>query len=84
LVFIFRRLKINHDTHEFILESGTVANNGNFPNFSTYHKMNTNMDMDTNLDMDMNMGIDMDMDMAPKWQWAWRTHTQTLIMYICY
>ncbi len=22
----FRRLKINHDTHEFILESGTVAN----------------------------------------------------------
>jgi hypothetical protein len=26
LVFIFRRLKINHDSHEFILESGTVAN----------------------------------------------------------
>ncbi len=26
LVFIFCRLKINHDTHEFILESGTVAN----------------------------------------------------------
>jgi hypothetical protein len=25
-VFIFRRLKINHDTHEFMLESGTVAN----------------------------------------------------------
>jgi hypothetical protein len=23
----FRRLKINHDSHEFILESGTVANN---------------------------------------------------------
>jgi hypothetical protein len=22
----FRRLKINHDTHEFILESGTVTN----------------------------------------------------------
>jgi hypothetical protein len=22
----FRRLKINHDTHEFILESGTIAN----------------------------------------------------------
>jgi hypothetical protein len=22
----FRRLKINHDFHEFILESGTVAN----------------------------------------------------------
>jgi hypothetical protein len=22
----FRRLKINHDSHEFILESGTVAN----------------------------------------------------------
>jgi hypothetical protein len=22
----FRRLKINHDTHEFILDSGTVAN----------------------------------------------------------
>jgi hypothetical protein len=27
LVFIFGRLKINHDSHEFILESGTVANN---------------------------------------------------------
>jgi hypothetical protein len=26
LLFIFRRLKINHDSHEFILESGTVAN----------------------------------------------------------
>ncbi len=26
LVFIFRRLKINHDSHEFILESGIVAN----------------------------------------------------------
>jgi hypothetical protein len=26
LVFIFRRLKINHDSHEFTLESGTVAN----------------------------------------------------------
>jgi hypothetical protein len=24
-VFIFRRLKINHDSHEFILEYGTVA-----------------------------------------------------------
>ncbi len=23
----FRRLKINHDVHEFILDSGTVANN---------------------------------------------------------
>jgi hypothetical protein len=23
----FRRLKINHESHEFILESGTVANN---------------------------------------------------------
>jgi hypothetical protein len=22
----FRRIKINHDSHEFILESGTVAN----------------------------------------------------------
>jgi hypothetical protein len=22
----FRRLKINHDSHEFILESGTIAN----------------------------------------------------------
>jgi hypothetical protein len=22
----FRRLKINHDTHEFILETGTIAN----------------------------------------------------------
>ncbi len=27
LVFIFRRLKINHDSHDFIFESGTVANN---------------------------------------------------------
>jgi hypothetical protein len=26
LLFIFRRLKINHDIHEFILDSGTVAN----------------------------------------------------------
>jgi hypothetical protein len=26
-VFIFCRLKINHDSHGFILESGTVANN---------------------------------------------------------
>ncbi len=26
LMFIFRRLKINHDSHEFILEFGTVAN----------------------------------------------------------
>ncbi len=25
----FRRLKINHDTHEFILDSGIVANNNN-------------------------------------------------------
>jgi hypothetical protein len=25
-MFIFRRLKINHDDHEFILEFGTVAN----------------------------------------------------------
>jgi hypothetical protein len=25
-LYIFRRLKINHDSHEFILESGTVAN----------------------------------------------------------
>jgi hypothetical protein len=25
-VFIFRRLKINHDTHEFVLDSGTVTN----------------------------------------------------------
>ncbi len=25
-MFVFRRLKINHDTHEFILDSGTVAN----------------------------------------------------------
>ncbi len=25
-MFIFRWLKINHDTHEFILDSGTVAN----------------------------------------------------------
>ncbi len=30
LLFIFRRLKINHDSHEFILESGTVANNNVF------------------------------------------------------
>jgi hypothetical protein len=26
-VFILRRLKINNDFHEFILDSGTVANN---------------------------------------------------------
>jgi hypothetical protein len=26
-MFIFRRLKITHDTHEFILDSGTVVNN---------------------------------------------------------
>ncbi len=26
----FRRLKINHDTHEFILESGTVTNRRHF------------------------------------------------------
>jgi hypothetical protein len=27
LIYVyFRRLKINHDSHEFILESGTVAN----------------------------------------------------------
>jgi hypothetical protein len=25
-MFIFRRLRINHDTQEFILDSGTVAN----------------------------------------------------------
>jgi hypothetical protein len=25
-VFIFRRLKINHESHEFILDSGTVVN----------------------------------------------------------
>jgi hypothetical protein len=25
-VFFFRRLKINHESHEFILDSGTVAN----------------------------------------------------------
>jgi hypothetical protein len=25
-VFIFRRLKINHESHEFILDPGTVAN----------------------------------------------------------
>ncbi len=25
-MFIFCRLKINHDSHEFVLESGTVAN----------------------------------------------------------
>jgi hypothetical protein len=24
-VFIFHRLKTNHDTHEFILDSGTIA-----------------------------------------------------------
>jgi hypothetical protein len=24
--FIFRRLKINHDIHEFILDSGTIVN----------------------------------------------------------
>jgi hypothetical protein len=28
-MFIFRRLKINHDSHEFILEFGTVANTEN-------------------------------------------------------
>jgi hypothetical protein len=27
LMFIFRRLKINHDSHEFILELGTIGNN---------------------------------------------------------
>jgi hypothetical protein len=26
-MFIFHRLKINHDSHEFILESGVIANN---------------------------------------------------------
>ncbi len=26
----FRRLKINYDTHEFILDSGTVANNNSY------------------------------------------------------
>ncbi len=25
-MFFFRRLKINHESHEFILDSGTVAN----------------------------------------------------------
>jgi hypothetical protein len=25
-VFFFLRLKLNHDSHEFILESGTLAN----------------------------------------------------------
>ncbi len=25
-VFIFRRIKINHESHEFILDSGTVVN----------------------------------------------------------
>jgi hypothetical protein len=25
-MLFFRRLKINHDTHEFILDSGTIAN----------------------------------------------------------
>jgi uncharacterized paraquat-inducible protein A len=29
IVVYFRRLKINQDSHEFILESGTVANNNN-------------------------------------------------------
>jgi hypothetical protein len=29
MVFIFRRLKINHDSHEYIPESGTVANRNN-------------------------------------------------------
>ncbi len=41
-MFIFRRLKINHKSHEFILDSGTVANNSelfsvhivNYANFS--------------------------------------------------
>jgi hypothetical protein len=28
-VFIFCRLKINHESHEFILDPGTVANNSN-------------------------------------------------------
>jgi hypothetical protein len=31
----FYRLKINHDSHEFILESGTVANS----NFVTVHSL---------------------------------------------
>ncbi len=30
-MFIFRRLKINHDIHEFILDSGTVTNNNCIP-----------------------------------------------------
>jgi hypothetical protein len=32
-MFIFRRLKTNHDSHEFILESGTVANMYEFEYF---------------------------------------------------
>ncbi len=32
-MFIFRRLKINHDSHEFILESGTVTNMYEFEYF---------------------------------------------------
>ncbi len=28
-MFIFCRLKINHDSHEFILKSGTIVNNYN-------------------------------------------------------
>jgi hypothetical protein len=31
IVVYFRRLKINHDSHEFILESGTIANKAKNP-----------------------------------------------------
>jgi hypothetical protein len=35
-MFIFCRLKINHDTHEFILDSGIVANNKYPPKWFRY------------------------------------------------
>ncbi len=30
-VFIFRRLKINHESHEFILDPGTVGSSSRAP-----------------------------------------------------
>jgi hypothetical protein len=37
----FRRLKINHDTHEFILESGTIANSSDQLLFKYYIWINS-------------------------------------------
>ncbi len=39
-MFIFRRLEINHESHEFILDSGTVVNS-NFHIYKIYSVIHT-------------------------------------------